>query len=64
MRPSAWQSVLLFTPVVYFMWGVRWRFFEVADVSVGLSLVMILVFLLACLIMVWWMFKSGYRLKS
>ena len=42
----------------------RWSFFEVADVSVGLSLAMLLVFLGACLVIVWWMFKTGYRLKQ
>ena len=63
MLPPAWQTVTLFNPVVYLISGFRWSFFEVADVSVGLSLFMILAFLTACLIVVWWMFKSGYRLK-
>ena len=63
MLPPAWQTVTLFNPVVYLISGFRWSFFEVADVSVGLSLVMILGFLCACLALVWWMFKSGYRLK-
>ncbi|MGB5541380.1 MAG: sugar ABC transporter permease, partial [Gammaproteobacteria bacterium] len=44
--------------------GFRWSFFEVADVSVGLSLAMVLAFLGACLVIVWWMFKTGYRLKQ
>jgi ABC-2 type transport system permease protein len=64
MLPPAWQTVTLFNPVVYLISGFRWSFFEVADVSVGLSLAMVLVFLSACLVMVWWMFKTGYRLKQ
>ncbi len=64
MLPSAWQTVTMFNPVVYLVSGFRWSFFEVADVSVGLSLFMVLVFLGACLLLVWWMFKTGYRLKQ
>jgi len=64
MLPPAWQTVTLFNPVVYLISGFRWSFFEVSDVSVGLSLVMVLVFLAACLIIVWRMFKTGYRLKQ
>jgi len=64
MLPPAWQTVTLFNPVVYLISGFRWSFFEVADVSVGLSLAMVLVFLGACLTVVWWMFKTGYRVKQ
>jgi ABC-2 type transport system permease protein len=64
MLPPAWQTVTLFNPVVYLISGFRWSFFEVADVSVGLSLTMVLAFLGACLVVVWWMFKTGYRLKQ
>ena len=64
MLPPIWQTVTLFNPVVYLISGFRWSFFEVSDVSVGLSLTMILVFLSACLTVVWWMFKTGYRLKQ
>jgi len=64
MLPPAWQTVTLFNPVVYLISGFRWSFFEVADVSVGLSLSMVLVFLGTCLLIVWWMFKTGYRLKQ
>jgi ABC-2 type transport system permease protein len=64
MLPPAWQTVTLFNPVVYLISGFRWSFFEVSDVSVGLSLSMVLVFLAACLLIVWWMFKTGYRLKQ
>jgi ABC-2 type transport system permease protein len=64
MLPPAWQTVTLFNPVVYLISGFRWSFFEVADVNVGLSLAMVLVFLFICLLIVWWMFKTGYRLKQ
>jgi ABC-2 type transport system permease protein len=64
MLPPVWQTVTLFNPVVYLISGFRWSFFEVADVSVGLSLVMVLVFLGACLVIVGWMFKTGYRVKQ
>jgi len=64
MLPPAWQTVTLFNPVVYLISGFRWSFFEVADVSVGLSLAMVLGFLGICLGIVWWMFKTGYRLKQ
>jgi ABC-2 type transport system permease protein len=64
MLPPTWQTVTLFNPVVYLISGFRWSFFEVSDVSVELSLSMVLVFLAACLLIVWWMFKTGYRLKQ
>jgi ABC-2 type transport system permease protein len=62
--PSAWQTVTLFNPVVYLISGFRWAFFEVADVGVAVSLGMTLAFLLACLVTIWWIFKTGYRLKN
>ena len=64
MLPPAWQTVTLFNPVLYLISGFRWSFFEVSDVSVEISLAMITFFLLACLLLVWWMFKTGYRLKQ
>ncbi len=64
MLPPAWQTVTLFNPVVYLISGFRWSFFEVADVSVGLSLSIVVGFLAVCLVLVWWMFKTGYRLKQ
>ncbi|TCK18041.1 ABC-2 type transport system permease protein [Thiogranum longum] len=64
MLPPAWQTVTLFNPVVYLISGFRWSFFEVSDVSVGLSLFMVLAFLVVCLMVVGWMFKTGYRLKQ
>ncbi|MCG8612156.1 MAG: ABC transporter permease [Pseudomonadales bacterium] len=64
MLPPFWQTVTLFNPVVYLISGFRWSFYGVSDVSVGVSLGMILVFLTACLLMIRWIFKTGYRLKS
>lgn len=64
MLPPVWQTVTLFNPVVYLVSGFRWSFFEISDVGVGLSLTMICVFLALCLLLVWWMFKTGYRLKQ
>ena len=64
MLPPAWQTVTLFNPVLYLISGFRWSFFEVADVSVEVSLAMVCLFLVACLLLVWWMFKTGYRLKQ
>ena len=64
MLPPFWQTVTLFNPVLYLVSGFRWSFFEVSDVSAGISLTMILVFLGACLTVVSWMFKTGYRLKQ
>jgi ABC-2 type transport system permease protein len=64
MLPPVWQKVALFNPVVYLVSGFRWSFFETSDVSVGLSLAMIGLFLVLCLAVVWWIFRTGYRLKS
>jgi ABC-2 type transport system permease protein len=62
--PGAWQTVSLFNPVVYLVSGFRWSFYESADVSVETSLAMTALFLAGCLIIVWWIFKTGYRLKN
>jgi len=62
--PPLWQKITLFNPVVYLISGFRWSFFEIADVSPGISLAMTLVFLGVCLAAVWWIFKTGYRLKN
>ena len=64
MLPPFWQKVTLFNPVVYLISGFRWSFYGIADVSVGLSLGMTLLFLALCLGAVWWIFKTGYRLKA
>jgi ABC-2 type transport system permease protein len=62
--PPAWQTATLFNPVVYLISGFRWSFFEIADVHVGVSLGMTALFLAACLGGIWWIFKTGYRLKT
>lgn len=62
--PPLWQTVALFNPIVYLISGFRWSFFEVADVSVAVSLGMTLAFLALCMVAVWWIFKTGYKLKN
>ncbi len=64
MLPPFWQTVTLFNPVVYLISGFRWSFYGVADVSVGLSLAMIFVFMVSCLGIIAWVFKSGYRIRN
>lgn len=64
MLPPVWQTISLFNPVVYLISGFRWSFYEVSDVSIGLSLAMTLAFLGLCLAAVWWIFRTGYRLKA
>ena len=64
MLPPAWRTVTLFNPVVYLISGFRWTFFGTADVDVGISLAMTLAFLLICLGLVAWIFRTGYRLKN
>ncbi|MFN3945493.1 MAG: ABC transporter permease [Allosphingosinicella sp.] len=64
MLPEPWRTVTLFNPVVYLISGFRWSFYGTADVGVGVSLAMTAAFLLICLGAVWWIFKTGYRLKS
>jgi ABC-2 type transport system permease protein len=62
--PPIWRAISLFNPVVYLISGFRWSFYGASDVSVDISLVMTLLFLLLCLSVVWWIFRTGYRLKS
>ncbi|MDP9152433.1 MAG: ABC transporter permease [Myxococcota bacterium] len=62
--PPLWQKVTLFNPIVYLISGFRWSFYDVSDVSVGISLGMTVVFLVICLAIVRWMLLTGYRLKS
>jgi ABC-2 type transport system permease protein len=64
MLPPVWQKVTLFNPVVYLINGFRWSFYGIADVSVAVSLGMTLVFMALCVAVIWWVFKTGYRLKS
>ena len=63
MLPPIWQTITLFNPVLYLISGFRWSFYENADVSVELSLAMICLFLSLCMAAVWWIFRTGYRLK-
>ncbi len=62
--PPFWQTVALFNPIVYLVSGFRWSFYSIADVSIGISLTMTFVFLTLCVVTVWWIFKTGYRLKK
>jgi ABC-2 type transport system permease protein len=64
MLPPVWRAISLFNPVVYLVNGFRWNFFGRADVNVGISLAMTLAFLAACLAIVAWIFRTGYRLKN
>jgi ABC-2 type transport system permease protein len=63
LLPPLWQTVTLFNPIMYLVSGFRWSFFGSADVAVGISLAMTAAFLGAGLATVWWMFRTGYRLK-
>jgi len=64
MLPPFWSKVALFNPVVYLVSGFRWSFYGVSDVAVGVSLGMTLLFMLVCLTVVWWIFRTGWRLKT
>jgi ABC-2 type transport system permease protein len=64
MLPETWRTFSLFNPVVYLISGFRWSFYGTADVDVGASLAMTLLFFCAGLALVWWIFRTGYRLKS
>jgi len=64
MLPPAWQTISLFNPVVYLISGFRWSFYENADVAVTLSLAMVIAFLSLCIAGIWWIFKTGYKLRN
>jgi ABC-2 type transport system permease protein len=64
MLPPVWQTITLFNPVVYLVSGFRWSFYEIADVRVGISIGMTMLFLGICLGVAWWMLTSGWRLKK
>jgi len=64
MLPPVWQRITLFNPVVYLISGFRWSFFSISDVGVGISLGMTLLFMIACLGVIWWVFRTGYRIKT
>ena len=64
MLPPIWQTVTLFNPVVYLVSGFRWSFYSIADVSVPVSIGMTMLFLIVCVAIIAWIFKTGYRLKT
>jgi len=64
MLPEPWRTLTLFNPVVYLVSGMRWSFYGMSDVNVAVSAAAILGFLAACLVGVWWIFKTGYKLKN
>lgn len=64
MLPPVWQKIALFNPVVYLISGFRWSFYGVSDVNVSVSLTAIIGFLVLCLVAVWWIFRTGWKLKS
>jgi ABC-2 type transport system permease protein len=64
MLPPVWQTITLFNPVVYLISGFRWSFYGIADVNVAVSAGMTLGFLALCLAAVYWVFRTGYKLKS
>jgi ABC-2 type transport system permease protein len=64
MLPDAWRTFSLFNPIVYLISGFRWSFYGTADVGVGISLALTLAFFIVGLGLVWWIFRTGYRLKS
>jgi len=64
MLKEPWRSITLFNPIVYLINGFRWTFFGTADVSIGMALAATLAFFLACAAGIWWIFRTGYRLKQ
>jgi ABC-2 type transport system permease protein len=64
MLPPLWQKITLFNPIVYLISGFRWSFYGMSDVGVGISLGIILIFMLGCCAVIWWIFKTGYRLRA
>ncbi|WP_066967060.1 ABC transporter permease [Microbulbifer sp. Q7] len=64
MLPEFWQKVTLFNPVVYLISGFRWAFYGVSDVHMGISLGMTIFFLLLCMTAIWWIFRTGYKIRA
>ena len=64
MLPEVWQTITLFNPVVYLISGFRWAFFDMADVPIGISLMAIGAFTGLCLLIVWWIFRTGWRIRA
>jgi ABC-2 type transport system permease protein len=62
--PPVWQKISFFNPLVYLISGFRWSFYGISDVGIGISLGMTMLFLTLCLGLVWWIFRTGYRLKN
>jgi len=63
MLPQPWRALSLFNPVVYLISGFRWSFYGIGDVGVGISLAFTVVFMSLCMVLLWWIFRTGYRLK-
>ena len=63
MLPQPWRTVSLFNPVLYLISGFRWSFYGVGDVGVAASLAFVVAFMGLCLVLLWWIFRTGYRLK-
>ena len=63
MLPPIWQKITLFNPVVYLISGFRWSFVGKSDVHIGVSVGMTFLFMIICLIFIWWIFRSGYKLR-
>ncbi|WP_458789684.1 ABC transporter permease [Yoonia sp. MH D7] len=64
MLPPVWQSITMFNPVVYLISGFRWAFLDTADVPVGISLFAIALFTGACVMAIWWIFRTGWRIRQ
>jgi ABC-2 type transport system permease protein len=64
MLPEVWQKITLFNPVVYLVSGFRWSFYGVSDVAIGISIAATFGFMALCLSAIWWIFKTGYRLRA
>ncbi len=64
MLPEFWQNVTLFNPIVYLISGFRWSFYEISDIGIGIAVGMTLAFLALCLAIIWWIFRTGYRIKA
>lgn len=64
MLPPLWQTITLFNPIVYLISSFRWSFYGIADVHIGVSVGVTLLFMFLCLVLIWWIFKTGYRLRQ
>ena len=64
MLPPVWPTITMFNPVVYLISGFRWSFFGTADVPIGVSLFAIALFMAICLTAIWWIFRTGWRIRA